>query len=156
MHVPVQALSGTQLPHIKSAIIKSLLFEESWLCSIKLMSNRPNIVYVTHPIVGDLSDFRNLDFLVPRPYPAGWILPKMVVFYDNIKQAAEAALYHTRRLPEDMQKRGLVMHYHGVMSKEYLTWVYEDFSNPNGHCRVLHATEGTSTVCIYYNIIFSS
>jgi superfamily II DNA helicase RecQ len=63
--VPVQALSGTQPEHIKKEIIKSLLFEEADLCSIKLTSNCPNIVYVTHPIVGDLSDFRNLDFLIP-------------------------------------------------------------------------------------------
>ena len=148
--VPLQALSGTQPPHIKAAIVKNLLFEESELHAIKLTSNRPNIVYATHPIVGELSDFRNLDFLVPRPYPPGWILPKAVVFHDNLKQAAEAALYHTQRLPEDMQKKGLIMHYHGSMSKEYLTQVYEDFSNPNGHCRVLHATEGASTVRVIY------
>ncbi|KAH9011631.1 II DNA helicase [Lactarius pseudohatsudake] len=143
--VPVQALSGTQPPHIKAAIIKNLLFDESQLCSVKLTSNRPNIVYATHPIVGKLSDFRNLDFLVPQPYHTGWSLPKTVVFHDSVEQAAEAALYHTRRLPEGLQKRGLVMHYHGGMSKEYLTQVYEDFSDPNGHCRILHATEGAST-----------
>lgn len=152
--VPVQALSGTQPPHIKAAIIKSLLFDKSQLCSIKMTCNRPNIVYATHPIVGELSDFRNLDFLVPRPYPtgtqAGWNLPKTVVFHDKIEQAADAALYHTRRLPEDLQKKGLVMHYHGGMSKEYLTQVYEDFSDVNGRCRILHATEGASTVCTIY------
>ena len=154
--VPMQALSGTQPPHIKAAMIKSLLFEESsdQLCSIKLTSNRPNIVYATHPIAGKLSDFRNLDFLIPRPYPTGWVLPKTVVFHDSIEQAAEAALYHTRRLPEDMQKRRLIMHYHGAMSAEYLTQVYDDFSASNGHCRVLHATEGASTVRISYE--FSS
>ncbi|KAF8256458.1 hypothetical protein EI94DRAFT_1646387, partial [Lactarius quietus] len=53
-------------------------------------------------------------------------------------------------LPEYLQKKGLIMHYHGGMSKEYLTQVYEDFSNPNGHCRVLHTTEGASTVCMLY------
>ena len=146
--VPVQALSGTQPPHIKAAIIKSLLFEESHLLSLKLTSNRPNIVYATHPIVGELSDFRNLDFLVPQPYPVGWSLPKTLVFHDSVDQAAEAALYHTRRLPEALQKSRLVMHYHGGMSKEYLTRVYEDFSDLTGSCRILHATEGASTVRI--------
>ncbi|KAH9022119.1 hypothetical protein EDB85DRAFT_1895384 [Lactarius pseudohatsudake] len=136
--VPVQALSGTQPPHIKAAIIKNLLFDESQL-------NHPNIVYATHPIVGNLSDFRNLDFLVPQPYHTGWSLPKTVVFHDSVEQAAEAALYHTQRLPEGLQKRGLVMHYHRGMSKEYLTQVYEDFSDPNGHCRILHATKGALT-----------
>ena len=148
--VPLQALSGTQPPHIKSAIITNLLFDETWLCSVKLTSNRPNIVYANHPIVNSLSDFQNLDFLVPRPYPAGWILPKTIVFHDSIDQAAQAALYHTRRLPESLHKKGLIMHYHGVMSKEYLTEVYEDFSDPNGNCRMLHTTEGTLTVRMHY------
>ncbi|KAH9070707.1 P-loop containing nucleoside triphosphate hydrolase protein, partial [Lactarius deliciosus] len=135
--VPMQALSGTQPPHIKAAIIKSLLFDESRLSSVELMSNRPNTVYATHPIIGELSDFRNLDFVIPVPYPAGWKLPKTLVFHDSVDQAGEAAMYHTKRLPEDLQKKGLVMHYHGGMSKEYLTKVYEDFSKPDGHCRVL-------------------
>ncbi|KAH9058860.1 hypothetical protein EDB87DRAFT_1685261 [Lactarius vividus] len=74
--VPMQALSGMQPPHIKAAIINGLLFYKSRLCSIELTSNRPNIVYATHPIVGELSDFRNLDFIVPVPYPTGWQLPK--------------------------------------------------------------------------------
>ncbi|KAH9014989.1 II DNA helicase [Lactarius pseudohatsudake] len=143
--VPMQALSGTQPPHIKAAIIKSLLFDESRLSSVELTSNRPNTVYATHPIIGELSDFRNLDFVIPVPYPAGWKLPKTLVFHDSVDQAGEAAMYHTKRLPEDLQKKGLVMHYHGGMSKEYLTKVYEDFSKPDGHCRVLHATEGAST-----------
>ena len=154
--VPVQALSGTQPPHIKAAIIKSLLFDDTTLCSIKLTSNRPNIVYATHPIVGDLSDLRNLDFLVPRHFPAGWSLPKTVVFHDSVERSAEAALYHTRRLPEALQKTGLIMHYHGGMSKEYLTMVYEDFSDPNGRCRILHATEGASTVCVLLCCIFGN
>ena len=61
---------------------------------------------------------------------------------------------HTHRLPNDLQKKGIVMHYHGGMSKDYLTQVYEDFIEPNGCCRILHATEGMSTVCIRYHIQF--
>jgi superfamily II DNA helicase RecQ len=144
--VPMQALSGTQPPHVKEAIIKSLLFDDSKLCSVELTSNRPNIVYATHPIVGELSDFRNLDFVVPVPYPTCWQLPKTLVFHDSDEQAGEAALYHTRRLPQDLQKKGLVMHYHASMSKEYLTKVYEDFGKADGHCRILHVTEDASTV----------
>ncbi|KAI9436004.1 hypothetical protein H4582DRAFT_2079138 [Lactarius indigo] len=141
----MQALSGTQPPHIKAAIIKSLLFDESRLCSIELTSNRPNTVYATHPIINELSDFRNLDFIIPAPYPTGWKPPKTLVFHNNVAQAGEAAMYHTKRLLEDLQRKGLVMHYHGGMSKEYLTKVYEDFSKPDSQCRVLHATKGAST-----------
>ena len=72
------------------------------------------------------------------------------MFHDSVEQASEAALYHTQQLPEVLQKSRLVMHYYGGMSKEYLMQVYDDFSDPNGHCKILHATEGASTVHIYY------
>ncbi|CAA7268576.1 unnamed protein product [Cyclocybe aegerita] len=154
-HVPTQALSGTQPEHIKAVIISSLLFDEERLLSIKLTSNRPNIVYATHPIVGELSDLRNLDFLVPIPYPADWIMPKTVVFHDSTDLTTDAAAYHNRRLPDNLQGEDLVAHYHGGMSKEYLTQVYDDFKNPDGNCRILHATEGASTACLTSFLSFS-
>lgn len=55
-----------------------------------------------------------------------------------------------RLVAEDLQKKGLVMHYHASMSKEYLTKVYEDFSKEDGHCRILYATEEASTVRVRY------
>jgi hypothetical protein len=32
------------------------------------------------------------------------------------------------------------------MSKRYLTKVYDNFSQQDGTCKILHATEGASTV----------
>jgi superfamily II DNA helicase RecQ len=89
--VVFQALSGTQPKHIKKTIIEHLLFNEEKLCSIKLSSNRPNTVYATHPIVGDLLDFQNLDFLIPDPYPHDMQLPKTLVFHDNVDECTSAA-----------------------------------------------------------------
>ena len=145
-NVVVQALSGTQPQHIKTVIMKHLRFNEEKLCSIKLSSNRPTIIYATHQIVGELSNFRNLDFLIPDEYPDGLQLPKTIIFHDSVDEAAAAAFYNDRRLPKKLQNKGLVRHYHGAMSAEYLTAVYDDFSNPDGLCRILHATEGASTV----------
>ncbi|KAJ7752852.1 P-loop containing nucleoside triphosphate hydrolase protein [Mycena olivaceomarginata] len=112
---PFQALSGTLPPHIKTAIHNHLNFDPTRAVSLKLSSNRPNIVYATHRIVGSLKDFRNTDFLVSIPYKP---VIKSLVFHDNTE--------------------------HG-MSKEYLTEVFEDFCNPNGICKILNATEGAST-----------
>ncbi len=142
----VQALSGTQPPHIKKAIKDSLLFTDTKLHSIKLSSNRPNMAYATHPIIGELSDFRNLDFLIPDPYPDGYILPKILVFHDSKDIATGASRYIDARLPGHLRGQGMVKHYHGTMSQEYLTKTFDDFSDPNGKCRILHATEGASTV----------
>jgi superfamily II DNA helicase RecQ len=148
--VVFQALSGTQPAHIKKTIIDHLLFDEKTLCSIKLSSNRPNMVYATHAIVGNLSDFRNLDFLVPDPFPGDFRLPKTLVFHDNLNECTAAAVYINDRLPKSLRSKGLVQHYHGGMSKKYLTLVYDDFQKPDGACRILHATEGASTVILSF------
>jgi len=152
----VQALSGTQPPHIKKKIIEHLLFDEEKLCSIKLSSNRPNMTYAMHPIVGELSDFRNLDFLIPEPCPPNLQLSKTLLFHDNLNECTAAALHVKNRLPKELRSKGIVKHYHGGMSKRYLTKVYEDFSNPEGACRILHATEGASTVSLIMHQLFSS
>jgi hypothetical protein len=62
--VPFQALSGTLPPHIKTAVVDHLNFNPTKFLSLKLCSNRPNIIYATHWIVSSLSDFHNLNFLV--------------------------------------------------------------------------------------------
>jgi hypothetical protein len=141
--VPVQALSATLPPHIKSAIIEHLNFDPNTFISLKLSCNRPNIVYATHRIVGTLSDFRNLDFLISIPFTP---LLKVLVFHDDTQQTADATAYLDKRLPVELRNKGIVRHYHGGMSKAYLTQVFDDFSNDNGVCRILNGTEGISTV----------
>jgi hypothetical protein len=139
-----QLMSDTQSPDIEKTS------NDAPLCSIKLSRNLPHTAYATHPIVGELTDFGNLDFLIPSPYPEGYLLPKTLVFHDSIDGAKEAAHYTSHRLPEHLQNRGVVKHYHELMSKEYLTVTYDDFSKPDGMCRILHATEGASTVMIHF------
>ncbi|KAJ7888771.1 P-loop containing nucleoside triphosphate hydrolase protein [Mycena leptocephala] len=140
--VPVQALSGTLPPHIKSAVIEHLNFNKSTFLSIKLSTNRPNTIYATHRIVGSLSDFRNLDFLISIPFTR---IIKGVVFFDDTHLCSDARGYLDKRLPLELRNTGIVRHYHGGMSKEYLKQVFDDFSSPNGVCKLLCATEGAST-----------
>ncbi|KAJ7805721.1 P-loop containing nucleoside triphosphate hydrolase protein [Mycena olivaceomarginata] len=139
---PFQALSGTLPPHIKTAIHNHLNFDPTRAVSLKLSSNRPNIVYATHRIVGSLKDFRNADFLVSIPYKP---VIKSLVFHDNTEQCAGLTDHLDERLPPNLRNTGIVRHYHSGMSKEYLTEVFEDFCNPNGICKILNATEGAST-----------
>ncbi|KAJ2930420.1 hypothetical protein H1R20_g6675, partial [Candolleomyces eurysporus] len=143
--VPVQALSGTQPPHIRRKIISSLMMDEPWLRSVTLSSNRENLVYATHGIIGQRSDFRNLGFLVPDGYDGSYQLPKGIVFHDDKREVASAAIFIDSRLPKSMRGKGVVQHYHGTMSKLFLECVYNDFGDPNSTCRILHATSGAST-----------
>jgi hypothetical protein len=103
-------------------------------------------VYETHPIVGDLSYFCNLDFLIQDPYPVGLQFPKTLVFHDNVDECTAAATHVNNRLPKALRSRGIVKHYHGGISKEYLTQLYDEFSKLDSSCRIIHATEGASTV----------
>ncbi|KAJ6468883.1 P-loop containing nucleoside triphosphate hydrolase protein [Mycena sanguinolenta] len=130
---PIQALSGTLPPHINAAVIDHLNFDPAVFLSLKLSSNRPNIIYCTHRIVGSLSDFRNLDFLVSIPFTR---LLKVVIYHDDTQQSSDAASYTDNRLPPHLRKTGIVRHYHSGMSAEYLKQVFDDFSNPNGGLHV--------------------
>ncbi|KAJ6476423.1 P-loop containing nucleoside triphosphate hydrolase protein [Mycena vulgaris] len=139
---PVQALSATLPPHIKTAVISHLNFDPKTFVSLKLSSNRHNTIYATHHIVGGLKDLRNLDFLVSIPFKP---LLKTIVFHDDTVQCAAAADHGDKRLPLELRNSGVIRHYHGGMSKEYLTEVFDDFSREDGICKILHATEGAST-----------
>jgi superfamily II DNA helicase RecQ len=140
---PIQAQSGTLPPHIKSAVINHMDFDKSTFLSIKTSCNRPNTIYATHPIVGSVSDLRNLDFLVSIPLTR---TVKTVIYHDSTQRCTDSAVNTDKRLPEHLRNTGVVRHYHGGMSKKYLQEVFDDFSDPNGICKILHATEGASTV----------
>ena len=74
------------------------------------------------------------------------IIPKTLVFYDSKQDAMDATRYTNARLPQLLQNQGIIRQYHSDMFIEYLQQTYSDFANPDGQCRILHATAGASTV----------
>ncbi|KAK7002510.1 P-loop containing nucleoside triphosphate hydrolase protein [Favolaschia claudopus] len=121
---PLLAMSATLPPHIKCAVVRNLNFDPSTMLSLELPTSRPNIIYSTHRIVGSLSEYRNLDFLVsetPR---------KTLVFHDNTQQCSDSRAHQNKLLG---------------MSKAYLKQVFDDFAKEDGACKILHTTEGLST-----------
>jgi superfamily II DNA helicase RecQ len=143
--ISVSALSATLPPHILKAVTTKLSMPSNYL-KIELSSNRPNITYATHCLVGGISNYRNLDFLIPDLYHPPMELRKTVIFHDDTNEANNVSKYLNSRLPESMRHLGIIKHYHGGMSKEYLQQTYDDFSSANGMCKVLCATAGASTV----------
>jgi superfamily II DNA helicase RecQ len=156
---PVQALSGTFPPHIVNCIKEQLLFQSDNDVMINLTSNRPNITYAVHPIVGSLSNFQNLQFLIPEhgghPFDLKRI-PKTVVFHDNLQEAANAAKCLNNLFPGAMQNRQIAKHYHSVMSSAYLEQTFQDFASADGTTRILHATSGASTVWLILLLTLTS
>ncbi|KAJ7084262.1 hypothetical protein C8R44DRAFT_991883 [Mycena epipterygia] len=83
---PVQALSGTLPPHIKSGVVDHLNFNKTTFLCLKLSTNHPNTIYATHRIVGSLSDFHSLDFMISIPFTR---IIKAVVFFDDTQLCSE-------------------------------------------------------------------
>ena len=147
-HVVFQALSATFPQHIYDIVQRELLIRPNHL-TITLSANRSNIVYATTPIIGNIHDFHNLDFLIPTNYHPPMIIPKTLIFYDSKQDAKDATKYTNARLPQPLQNQGIIRCYYSDMSIEYLQQTYSDFANPDGQCRILHTTAGASTVsCI--------
>jgi superfamily II DNA helicase RecQ len=147
--VAVAALSGTLPKHIKNIVKQRLQLDNDNLCNIKLSCNWPNISYAIHEIVGELSDYRNLNFLLPNNFDSAMDVQtrkKGIVFHDSVEGAIAAKYYHERCLPAEQRGKGIIRHYCSIMSEEYLQTVYDDFRNPDGVCQILHATEAASTV----------
>ncbi|KAG2017529.1 ATP-dependent DNA helicase recQ, variant 2 [Coprinopsis cinerea AmutBmut pab1-1] len=146
--VSVAALSGTMPKHMKTVIRETLQFDDETLCEIKLSCNRPNIAYAKHAIVGNLTDYRNLDFLISDETGSNApdrVRRKTIVFHDRITDATGAKEHQEQQLPEANRGKGVIAYYHAGMSKQYLQRVHDDFRDPNGVCEILHATECAST-----------
>ncbi|RXW21997.1 hypothetical protein EST38_g3859 [Candolleomyces aberdarensis] len=147
-NVTVAALSGTLPKHIKHVVKQRLQLDDDNLCNIKLSCNRPNISYAIHEIVGELSDYRNLDFLLSNETGSraeGRRRRKGIVFHDSVEGAIAAKNFQDLQLPIERRGKGIIRHYNSYMSEEYLQVVYDDFRDPNGVCEILHATEAAST-----------
>jgi len=137
--VPFQALSSTLPPHIKSFIIDNLQFKPSYQ-SVTYTSNRPNLVYACRPVVGSLSDFRNLDFVLPPK-------SKTIIFFDSKADVTNATMYLDNHAswPDSMRGHGFMREYHSDMSTGYLTQTFQSFSSSNGMVLVLCATSCCAT-----------
>ena len=144
-YVVFQALSATLLQYIYDVIWHELLIRPNHL-AIMLSTNCSNIIYTTAPIINNIHDFHNLDFLFPTNYYPPMIIPKTLIFYDLKQDATDATRYTNARLPQPLQNQGIIQHYHSDMSVEYLQQTYSNFANPDGQCCILHTTAGALTV----------
>src|ERR1700722_7055254 len=137
----VMAYSATLPPHILRVVTRKITIAPDHLF-LKRTSNRSNIMYATHPIIGSLSDYQNLSMLLPSHasclHPES--IPLTIVFHDDVKGCTNAALYMRGLLPPAMCGVGLIAYYHSLMSHKYLEKTSQDFQA--GKCRILHTCAG--------------
>lgn len=141
-----QALSATLPPHILKVIDDKLMLSSNRRL-IRTSINRPNITYATHPLVGNINNFHNLDCIIPQQFHPPMRLPKLLIVHDNKTEANNASNHLNVRLPPAFQSLGVCKHYHSDMSPEYLEETFNSFADPDGCTLILNATSGAGTVC---------
>ncbi|KAL0062391.1 hypothetical protein AAF712_010737 [Marasmius tenuissimus] len=102
--------------------------------------NRPNLTYATHCVVGSLSVLENYEcFLTKAPFDFD-CQPLVLLFFDDAELARSVANHLDSQLPPNWQGKGVVQHYHSMMSKEYCEKTHERFVNPKKVGKILCAT----------------
>jgi hypothetical protein len=97
-------------------------------------------------VVGSIENLQNYQCFLADPF----ILekqPRVLIFVDNKALAMQIALFLDSLLPLQFQKKGVVLHYHSVMSEKYLNLSHDAFTTPTGVCRIMVATSAQSVVC---------
>ncbi|KAF8137895.1 P-loop containing nucleoside triphosphate hydrolase protein [Mycena galopus ATCC 62051] len=142
---PCTAYSASMPSHIMTTVKSALRMEPAKTVTIELTTNRPNLVYAVIPMIGSITNFSNLDFLLPLSFPPNFVLSqKSIVFFDNKRKSPALAAYLNSRLPAALAARQPFRVYHSSMSKPYLEAIAASFKDTNGDVKCLIATEAAS------------
>ncbi|KAJ7715432.1 hypothetical protein B0H14DRAFT_2644132 [Mycena olivaceomarginata] len=119
---------------------------------IRVSTNRPNLIYATHILVGGCTNLHNLDLVVPESFHPPMCLPKLVIFHGKKTETAAASQHINSRLPEAFRNLGICRHYHSDMSHEYLEDAYTSFTAEDGMALILNATAGAGEASSSFNL----
>ncbi|KAH6902930.1 P-loop containing nucleoside triphosphate hydrolase protein, partial [Coprinopsis sp. MPI-PUGE-AT-0042] len=86
----------------------------------KATSNRKNIIYINHLVVGSLQVMQNYECFLTKPY-------------DNNKQPRVLIFFN---------KQDIVCQYYSDLSNTYLERIHREFTAEDGRCKILCATAG--------------
>ena len=145
----IHILSATFPPHVRRVVEKKLIGNRE-TTHVQLPLNRRNIVYTTR-IINDLSNFKNLSFLVPPcdpdSRPSG-----VIIFFESSVRADDASSYLNstfRTLHPTYKTKRIAASYHAGLSQTCLTRVFQQFcgSHPSEErIDILCATSCGATV----------
>jgi superfamily II DNA helicase RecQ len=99
----VSALTATANSYVDSVITKKLNLRPNTV-NISGSLNRPNITYATLDIVDNLSNFNNLNFLVPATFHPPMLLQPTLVFFDSQSMARDVARHLNSTFTLDQQR----------------------------------------------------
>ncbi|KAJ7280832.1 P-loop containing nucleoside triphosphate hydrolase protein [Mycena rebaudengoi] len=142
VHLPTAtscaAYSATMPPDVINTVTRTLRMEPQKLVTLKLTTNRPNLMHAVIPLIGTTDNFHNLDFL------AKFIPRKCIVFINNKKIVTRLAKYLNSLLDPEVAATEPFCHYHSSMSKSYLETTANTFKAANSPIRGLISTGAAS------------
>ncbi|KDQ57304.1 hypothetical protein JAAARDRAFT_131039, partial [Jaapia argillacea MUCL 33604] len=91
-------------------------------------NDRPTIAIAVHQMQNAMSNFHDLDFLIPKDIvETGKAPPKFLVFFNDWKEVEMAAKHLQSLLPDHLRVR--LKHFHSVMSETYHKKEFETFGS---------------------------
>jgi superfamily II DNA/RNA helicase len=100
-------------------------------------------------VINNIEDLQNYQCFLASPF----VLekqPRVLIFVDNKALAMRIAHFLDSLLPPQFQKKGVVLHYHSVMSEKYLKRSHDAFTTSTGVCQIMVATSAQSVVCFSF------
>lgn len=76
-------LSATVPPHIYNHIHTVMAIGPNPTTVIRVSTNRPNLIYATHILVGSRNNLRNLDLILPERLHPPMRIPRIVIFHGS-------------------------------------------------------------------------
>ncbi|KAF9260045.1 hypothetical protein L218DRAFT_624754 [Marasmius fiardii PR-910] len=113
-----QVFSATAPPHVMSTIERSFLKPDYKMLQYSL--NRANLIYAIHCVVKSLSVLENYECFLTKPFDFDQ-QPSVLPFFDSSELAKAVANHLEGLLPPSWQGRGVVKHYHSMMSVKVRT-----------------------------------
>ncbi|KAF9230225.1 hypothetical protein BU15DRAFT_57459 [Melanogaster broomeanus] len=116
--IPIMIASATLTKDALTDTLQLLHMHRDRLITIRRSSDRPNLKIGVRKIKYALNTYADLAFLIPTGWKASdHLLPKFLVFFDDIQDAINAARYLRSRLPPEM--RDLIKWFNADMTTTY-------------------------------------
>ncbi|THV02112.1 hypothetical protein K435DRAFT_654065, partial [Dendrothele bispora CBS 962.96] len=123
--------------------IEKVVLRPNYL-KLQATSNRSNIMYASHCVPGRIDQPENYACFLSTPFDLAH-QKRVLIFRDNMDAVVDIARYLDSLLPPGYRGRGVVRHYHSMMSDTYLARAHNDFTHPDGICKILVSTASEST-----------
>ena len=82
-----------------------------------LLNDHPDLQLMAHPFVYPANSYKDLDFLISKGVTEATLLPKFIIFFNNLKDAENACRYLRNCLHVSLQLK--IRYFHSTMTQDY-------------------------------------